>query len=403
VHAPIIRVSPSLVQYCRGAKMKPLKILHTADWHLGLVSWKSHREIDRLEEQRECLEKLTRVARDERVDLVLHAGDLFHQYYHPPREAIQLAAEVIVELAEVAPFVWLIGNHDWYAVEALQRVFPKSITVIRDMEPRTFPELGVTIFPIPYLPLSRFLADHPGETVQAMVRDRLRRTMEEWKRLFNPRHFHILLGHLTVEELAFYAEANASREVFLKKADFPHGFSYGALGHLHGYTVLEAPFSLCYPSSLVPENFKNPDQKGGFVLVELVFGEKPRIHPVFFESSALLSIDLEKPLGVLEVRRLIEERLRNGRRNYVRLRIPGEMLSPEWFTELRRLRGERFEVVVVEAVWDEEEHRESDQASFDVAALPELFARFAEEEGLSEDVVRLFEVYYHRAFEEEQE
>ena len=35
---------------------KKIKILHTADWHLGLVSWKTRREVDRGEEQREALE-----------------------------------------------------------------------------------------------------------------------------------------------------------------------------------------------------------------------------------------------------------------------------------------------------------------------------------------------------------
>ncbi len=381
--------------------MRPLKILHTADWHLGLVSWKTHREVDRLEEQKECLAKLLEVAQREQVDLILHAGDLFHQHYHPPKEAIQLAAEVILELSRIAPFVWVLGNHDWYAVEALRSIFPERVMVIRDMVPRDFPDLGVTIFPIPYIPLSRFLADHPGERIQERARTYLVGAMKEWVAAFHPHHFHVLLGHLTVEELAFYAEANASREVFLKRADFPCGFSYGALGHLHGYTVLEDPFVLCYPSSLVPDNFRNPEGKGSFVLAELVPGEKPRVHPVFLETSALLSIDLERPLGILEVRRLVEGKLRSGRRNYVRFRIRGDILSPEWVAELKRLQGERFEVVVVEALWDEEEKHEEKGHAFDIAALPELFARFAQEEGFSGEVVQLFEAYYHRVLEGE--
>lgn len=380
--------------------MRPLKILHTADWHLGLVSWKSHREVDRLEEQRECLARLLEVAQRERVDIILHAGDLFHQHYHPPKEAIQLASEVILELSRLAPFVWVIGNHDWYAVEALRRIFPERVVIVRDMEPRTFPELSLTIFPIPYLPISRFLGDHPGEAVQKLGREYLQGVMRRWQAQLDPRHFHVILGHLTIEELAFYAEANAAREIFLKKADFPYGFAYGALGHLHGYTVLDTPFVLCYPSCLVPENFKNPDQKGGFVLVELAFGEKPRVSPVFFETSSLLSIDLERPCGVPEVRQMIEARLRHRERNYVRLRIPGKVLSPEWVAELRKLRGERFEVVVVEVVWDEEEENPAAPPP-DISDLSGLFAQFAEEEGFSEDVVHLFARYYHEVLEDE--
>ena len=45
---------------------KKVKILHTADWHLGLVSWRSRREVDRGEEQKEALEQLTEVAEKEK-------------------------------------------------------------------------------------------------------------------------------------------------------------------------------------------------------------------------------------------------------------------------------------------------------------------------------------------------
>jgi exonuclease SbcD len=380
--------------------MRPLRILHTADWHLGLVSWRTHKEIDRFEEQKECLERLVRIAKEEKVDLIIHAGDLFHQYYHPPREAIQLASEVIMELIALAPFVWVIGNHDWYAVESLKRMFPPNMVVIKDPGVRSFPDLGVTIFPLPYMSLSRFLAEYPGEEVQGRARAHLMNLVKGWTRYFDPRHFHILAAHLTVEELAFYAEANAAREVFFKRTDFPSGFSYGAFGHLHGYTVLEEPFVICYPSSLVPENFKNPGQKGGFVIVDLSPGEKPKIHPVFFETSFLMTLDLETRMNNLEIRCLVEERIKRGLRNYVRLRVPGELSSPEWTTELRHLQGEGWEVVVIETFWKEDEGQKKIEDSFDATAIPELFARFAQKEGFSEEVVHLFGEYYHRILEE---
>ena len=102
---------------------KKVKILHTADWHLGLVSWRSRREVDRGEEQKEALEQLTEVAEKEKVDLIIHAGDLFHNPHRPDKKTIQLAVDTILHLIEIAPFVWVMGNHDWYAMEVLQKVF----------------------------------------------------------------------------------------------------------------------------------------------------------------------------------------------------------------------------------------------------------------------------------------
>ncbi|MEZ4685054.1 MAG: exonuclease subunit SbcD [Bacteroidia bacterium] len=52
-----------------------MKILHTADWHLG----KRLEHISRLEEQRAVLDEICRIAKEEDVDAVLIAGDLLRQ------------------------------------------------------------------------------------------------------------------------------------------------------------------------------------------------------------------------------------------------------------------------------------------------------------------------------------
>ena len=53
-----------------------MKILHTADWHLGkrLVMF------SRLEEQREVLAEIVEIADKEEVDAVIVAGDLFDNF-----------------------------------------------------------------------------------------------------------------------------------------------------------------------------------------------------------------------------------------------------------------------------------------------------------------------------------
>ena len=50
-----------------------MKILHTSDWHVGKVL----KGRDRHDEHVTVLGSLVRAARDENVDLVLVAGDLF--------------------------------------------------------------------------------------------------------------------------------------------------------------------------------------------------------------------------------------------------------------------------------------------------------------------------------------
>ena len=62
-----------------------MKILHTADWHLG----KRLQEFSRLEEQKLVLEEIIQIADREEVDLVLLAGDIFDTF-NPNHEAVEL-------------------------------------------------------------------------------------------------------------------------------------------------------------------------------------------------------------------------------------------------------------------------------------------------------------------------
>jgi exonuclease SbcD len=62
-----------------------MKILHTADWHLG----KRLDRFSRLEEQVLVMEELVQIADEQNVDLILIAGDLFDNF-NPGVEAVQL-------------------------------------------------------------------------------------------------------------------------------------------------------------------------------------------------------------------------------------------------------------------------------------------------------------------------
>jgi exonuclease SbcD len=62
-----------------------MKILHTADWHLG----KRLDRFSRLEEQILVMNEITKIADEENTDLVLVAGDLFDNF-NPGVDAVEL-------------------------------------------------------------------------------------------------------------------------------------------------------------------------------------------------------------------------------------------------------------------------------------------------------------------------
>lgn len=380
-----------------------VKVLHTADWHLGLVSWKMLGGVDRQVEQRECLEKMIEQARTERVDVIVHAGDLFHQYHQPPRETIRLAIEALMELKTIAPVVWVIGNHDWYAIDALKNVFPKDIFIVRDFTPLTIPDRPIKIFPLPYLSLARFLGTAVGENIQDEAQERLRAQMRTWESHFDPDYWHILVAHLSVDELAsHYAEANLTREIFIKPADIPSGIDYAAFGHLHGFiSYNKCSFPLFYPSSLVLDTFLREDQVAGYLIVELEEGKKPQVHSHSFESCRLITIPVHEEIALPDLREAIEKQALSPR-NYIRIRVSKKVIAPEFYRELKQLCGDHWQVVTVETMPIERENEFSSEApEVTTNTIPVLFETFCREKEFSSEVVELFLKYYQELLSRE--
>ncbi len=84
-----------------------MRILHTADWHVGRRLGRH----DRAAETAAALEEVDRIATEHEVDLVLVAGDVFDRPI-PPVDALALGLGGLLRLAEGRPVVAVAGNHD---------------------------------------------------------------------------------------------------------------------------------------------------------------------------------------------------------------------------------------------------------------------------------------------------
>ena len=86
-----------------------MRLIHTADWHLGRLFHNVHLTRD----QEHVLEQLVELARDVRPDAVIVAGDLYDRAV-PPTEAVDLLDHVLTELVDGlgVPVVAIAGNHD---------------------------------------------------------------------------------------------------------------------------------------------------------------------------------------------------------------------------------------------------------------------------------------------------
>jgi exonuclease SbcD len=86
-----------------------MRILHTADWHIGAKT----DDLDRFDEQKKALKQLVDYSKSYNVDMVLIAGDIYNNLV-PSAEDEELFYKTIVDLSRNGDcaVVVIAGNHD---------------------------------------------------------------------------------------------------------------------------------------------------------------------------------------------------------------------------------------------------------------------------------------------------
>ena len=268
-----------------------MRILHTADWHVG----KKLGRLDRREEAEGVLDELVAVADDSDVDAVLIAGDLFDRAA-PPLETMKLVLETLVRLAEGRPVVVIPGNHDsaglFEVLAPLVKTFGIEM-VARPLEPDAG---GVITVPsrdgkhvarvacVPFIHETQvidFLAA-PEEGYKSYA-DRIRniaRYYADWM-LAHPvaDSVDLLMGHFMVHGAT---PSGSERELhigeaYMASADaIPSTIKYGALGHIH--LPQDAPGSSVparFSGSLMQLDFGEASQDKSVCIVDVEPGMKP--------------------------------------------------------------------------------------------------------------------------------
>lgn len=265
-----------------------MRFLHTSDWHLG----RSLHRADLREAQRRFLDHLVEVARSERVDAVLVAGDVFDRAV-PPVDAVALYEDALARLRAAGARVILIsGNHD-----SARRLGVNSALVDASgvhlrtrpaglAEPVLLPDGHgeVAVYGVPYLEPALGLpgANIPVTSHEAVLEAALRRIREDATARGARRT--VVLAHAWVAGGASDAERRLDAETHASASERDisvggigyvplrlfDGFSYAALGHLHGRRTLSD--TIRYPGSPLPYSFSEKDQPKGSWLVDIESG-----------------------------------------------------------------------------------------------------------------------------------
>lgn len=248
-----------------------MKILHTADWHLGKQLHKSGLE----EDHRLFLEWLAQTIQEHRIDLLLVSGDIFDtanpsnqalcQYYGFLKKLIGTGCHVVVTG----------GNHDSPGVLNAPRELLHflDIKVVGNAQENIQDELlhivspngEVVVAAVPYLREADLRKSVSGEGYDdrlSALRQGIRGHYEQLARLKNE-YFaglsFIAMGHLYVNG-ASISESERDIHVIGGEAAFsadffPTGFDYIALGHIHKPQRISNSDFIRYSGSPIPLSF----------------------------------------------------------------------------------------------------------------------------------------------------
>ncbi|WP_307219018.1 exonuclease SbcCD subunit D [Microbacterium sp. SORGH_AS_0888] len=226
-----------------------MRILHTSDWHIGRT-FHGHQTLVAL---RTVLEALVSQVRENAVDLVLVAGDVFDSAT-PSADCYTLLTDTLVALRDAgARVVVTSGNHDSAARLGFQsRLLREGIHVLTDparlAEPVTVADAAgpVHVYGLPFLEPALLRHEWPGVRTQEAA---MTRAMELVRADLATRGGRsVVMAHC----FAAGVEPTAHLERDIQQGGLDvvplsvfDGVDYAALGHIHGRARLEERVRYC--------------------------------------------------------------------------------------------------------------------------------------------------------------
>ena len=283
-----------------------MRLIHTADWHLG----RRFRGIDRTPEIASALDQLLKQAITLEVDAVLIAGDIF-DVPNPPAYAERIAYKFFCGLQEAGiPAIAIAGNHDSASRTDSIAQLLAHVGVRALGKPRRAADGGTIILntnsgklcvgAMPFASEQRLLdADAFWHKDDANRRSSYRKLIadlfENLTSDFRDNTVNILMGHLSVDgaRLAKSEAPYYTRDKYLVSPQIlPPEAQYIALGHIHIHQRIAKNSTAYYSGSLIQLDFGEAEQEKGFVLIELEPGSAAKV-----EFKPLIC---QKPLKVLK-------------------------------------------------------------------------------------------------------
>ena len=327
-----------------------VKILHTSDWHVGKVL----KGRDRHEEHEAVLKSIIQTARNEDVDLVLIAGDLFETSAPTPRAQGLVMRALLALREDNRQVVAIAGNHD-------------NAGLLDSVYRPVLGQLGLHVLGTPKTPDSGgtlHLTTRSGEqaTVAAMpflsqryavraaellLHEAAEHALDYARRVgaivgaltaqFTADSVNIVMAHATLlggRRGGGERDVQTSFEYEVPASIFPSSAHYAALGHLHRQQEIPAPCPAFYSGSPLAIDFGEEGNEPGALIVTAAPGIRADARHADITGSRRLktlrgSLDQViaegEEAGDAYLRIILAERARAGLGDLVREKLPNAL------------------------------------------------------------------------------
>lgn len=285
-----------------------MRILHTADWHLG----RSFHRVGIDETQRAALQQILDLIDQHSVDALIVAGDIYDRAI-PSSAAVNNYNWMIDQLVDRGiTTIMSSGNHDsadrlGIARSAIARAGIHLYTSVEQItKPVALAVDGAAaplyVYAIPYLDPRAYAtimgADLTHQSVIDTATNRIRADLTE-RRAAEPKAQALCVAHLfaqggTASDSEKAIQVGGVETVHASAFD---GFSYTALGHLHRPQIVDSQEHIRYSGSLTKFSFSEVNNTNQVVILDYGVGPDGGPELTKIESHRLTA---QLPMAVLE-------------------------------------------------------------------------------------------------------
>lgn len=401
-----------------------MRILHTADWHLG----KSLEKRSRIDEQRKFLDDFIEIAKENDIDLVIIAGDIYDSS-NPSAIAEKMFYDTLKKISDNGKRLILIiaGNHDnperLVASAPLARehgiIMIGTLKTIIDTgnygrhkiinSGEGFIEIEINgekavILTVPYLSEKRLNEvlykdmDSDEERIKSYS-DRVFSLFDSLKDNYREDTINLLVSHLYAmgsEEGGSERSIQLGGSYIVNCECFPKEAQYIALGHVHKPQLVPGTNKKArYSGSPIHYNKKEVSYNKKCFVVDVKANEEANVKEVYFK--------IYKPIEIWKCENFDDALLKceeNKDREcwvYLEIKVDRYMREDE-IKKLKELKKDILEITpIIENI-----HRDDESAiSLSEKSFEELFIDFYKKERMGEPDKEIIDLFLNLVYEEE--